>query len=139
MRVYRLLVVFIVLVLTGATASAEIYKWVDDKGVIHFSDTPRADSSEATEEEKESAEAPDAIKRLKVELYVTSWCAYCTKAKQFFRSKGIEFTVYDVEKDKDAARRMLALTSNRAVPFAVINGHEIQGYSEEAYQAALQN
>ena len=171
MRIYRLLVVFSVLVLTSATASAEIYKWVDDKGIVHFSDTPPPDSSEATEEEETSSsdsnsqnnsppavqsqnaalkpdffdilnkspEAPEALKQPSVELYVTSWCAYCSKAKQFFRSKGIEFAVYDIEKDKNAARRMRALTPNRAVPFAVINGHEIQGYSEEAYQAALQN
>jgi glutaredoxin len=171
MRIDRLLVLFFVLVLTSVPASAEIYRWVDDKGVAHFSDTPPPDSSEATEEEEasvsdlnaqdssapavqsqnfaikpdfsdipnESPEASEAVKQPSVELYVTSWCAYCAKAKQFFRSKGIEFAVFDVEKDKNAARRMSALTSNRAVPFAVINGQKIQGYSEEAYQAALNN
>jgi glutaredoxin len=47
--------------------------------------------------------------------------------------------VYDIEKDENAARRMMALTSKKAVPYVVINGQGIQGYSEEAYQAALQN
>ena len=171
MRIDRLLVLFFVLALTSAPASAEIYRWVDDKGVAHFSDTPPPDSSNATEEEEASAsdsnaqdssapapqsqnsaskpdsmailnkspEAPEAVKQPSVELYVTSWCAYCAKAKKFFRSKGIEFAVFDVEKDKNAARRMSALTSNRAVPFAVINGQKIQGYSEDAYRAALKN
>ena len=171
MKLYRLLVVFFVLILASPTSSVEIYKWVDDKGVVHFSDTPPPDRPEALEEQEASpsdsnpqdnsppasesqnaalepdffdileqpAEAPEALERPSVEIYTTSWCAYCAKAKQFFRSKGIEFAVYDIEKDENAARRMMAMTSKRAVPFVVINGHGIQGYSEEAYQAALKN
>jgi glutaredoxin len=171
MKFYRLLIVFFVLILASPTFSFEIYKWVDDKGVVHFSDTPPLDSPEATEEEEtsssdsnpqdnsppaaesqnaalepdffdileQSPEAPEALEEPGVEIYTTSWCVYCKKAIQFFRSKGIEFAVYDIEKDENAARRMMAFTSKRAVPFAVINGHGIQGYSEEAYEAALQN
>jgi len=171
MKVYRLFVVFFVLILACTTSSAEIYKWVDDKGVVHFSDTPPPNDSEAIEDEEapssdsspqdnsppaaesrnaapdpdffdileQSPEAPEAPAEPTVEIYVTSWCVYCKKAEQFFRSKGIEFAVYDIEKDESAARRMTALTSKRAVPFVVINGHGIQGFSEEAYQAALQN
>ncbi len=168
MKLYRLLVLFFVLILASPVSSVEIYKWVDDKGVVHFSDTPPPDGPEVIEEEQpppvdsnlpdnsppaaESQNAalepdffdileqsPQAAEAPSVEIYVTSWCVYCTKAKQFFRSKGIEFAVYDIEKDENAARRMMALTSKRAVPYVVINGHGIQGYSEEAYQAALQN
>jgi glutaredoxin-like YruB-family protein len=171
MKIYQLLAVFCVLILASTTFSVEIYKWVDDKGVVHFSDTPPPNRPEAIEEKEasssdsnpqdnsppaiesrnraldpdffdildQSPEASEAIKEPTVELYVTSWCVYCKKAKQFFRSKGIKFTAYDVEKDESAARRMRALTPNRGVPFVVINGHGIQGYSEKAYQTALQN
>jgi glutaredoxin len=68
-----------------------------------------------------------------------TWCSYCKKAKAFFRSRGIEFTEYDVEKDQAAAQRMQALTKSKSVPFAVINGHSIQGYSTAAYEKALSN
>jgi glutaredoxin-like YruB-family protein len=171
MKVYRLLAVFFVLILASTTFSVEIYKWVDDKGVVHFSDRPPSDRPETIEEEKasssdsnpqdnsppaiedrnsaldpdffdildQSPEASEALEEPTVELYVTSWCVYCKKAKQFFRSKGIKFAAYDIEKDKNAARRMRTLTPNRAVPFVVINGHGIQGYSKEAYEAALKN
>ena len=74
-----------------------------------------------------------------VELYVTSWCTYCHKAKAFFRSKGIEFTEYNIEKDEEAAKRMLSHTKSRAVPFVIINGQTIQGYSIAAYEHALKN
>ena len=36
MRIDRLLVAFFVLALISPPASAEIYRWVDDKGVAHF-------------------------------------------------------------------------------------------------------
>jgi glutaredoxin len=73
----------------------------------------------------------------KVELYITDWCPYCRKAIQFFQSRGIPITVYDIEKDRDAARRKNELDSRRGVPFAVINGRQIHGFSEQAYQRAL--
>ena len=72
-----------------------------------------------------------------VELYITSWCPYCKKAMNFFRSRGIPFVAYDIEKDADAARRKRQLASQRGVPFAVINGKRIHGYSEAGYLRAL--
>jgi glutaredoxin-like YruB-family protein len=171
-KVPRFFLAFSVLFLTIGTSSAEIYKWVDENGVVHFSDSPTEIIPESNKEEEEvaspdprpednstpttetqnatldpnffdlldeSKEAPVTVNAQTVEIYETSWCGYCKKAKRFFRSRGIEFSAYDIEKDKDAARRMMALTKRRAVPFVVINGHQIQGYSEQAYELALQN
>jgi glutaredoxin len=73
----------------------------------------------------------------KVELYITDWCPYCRHAVKFFESRGIPYTVYDIEKDKEAARRKNELDNRRGVPFAVINGKRIHGYSAEMYQRAL--
>jgi len=74
---------------------------------------------------------------LQIELYSTSWCGYCKKARRFFRSRGIPFTEYDIEKDKNAARRKKELGSPKGVPFVVIDGQGIQGYAEAAYETAL--
>jgi glutaredoxin len=73
----------------------------------------------------------------KVELYITSWCPYCKKAVNFFQSRGIPFTAYDIEKDEKAARRKDQLDINKGVPFAIINGQQIHGFSEESYLKAL--
>ncbi|MGD8382367.1 MAG: glutaredoxin domain-containing protein, partial [Syntrophobacterales bacterium] len=75
---------------------------------------------------------------LKVELYTTSWCPYCQKARDFFRSRGISFTEYDIEKDKAAAARKNRLDKKKGVPFAMINGRGIHGWSAAAYEQALQ-
>jgi len=74
-----------------------------------------------------------------VELYSTSWCGYCQKARTFFRERGISFVEYDIEKDRQAALRKQQLDSGRGVPFAVINGHKISGYSERLYLQALES
>ena len=169
MKVPGFFLAFLVLVLVSGTSSAEIFRWVDEKGVVHFSDAPTESISETGEEEEvsspdpnpednsppttetrtitldpdffnlldESEEEPAAVNAPAVEIYETSWCGYCKKAKNFFRSRGIKFKTYDIEKDNAAARRMMALTRRRAVPFVVINGHPIQGYSEQAYEQAL--
>ncbi len=73
----------------------------------------------------------------KVELYITSWCPYSKKAVNFFQSRGIPFVSYDIEKDESAAQRKNRLDSKSGVPFAIVNGQKIHGYSEEAYQSAM--
>lgn len=73
----------------------------------------------------------------RVELYTTSWCPYCQKARDFFRSRGIAFTEYDIEKDREAALRKRRLDNSSGVPFVVIDGRGIHGYSEAAYDTAL--
>jgi glutaredoxin len=72
-----------------------------------------------------------------VEVFTTSWCPYCTKATNFLRANGISFVEYDVERDAKAAQRLYELTGRGGVPFAIIDGQKIQGWSEDAYKRAL--
>jgi len=53
-------------------------------------------------------------------------------------SKGVDFVVYDIEKDPAAANRKRELDRGRGVPFAVINGIKISGWSQRAYETALE-
>jgi glutaredoxin len=72
-----------------------------------------------------------------VELYITSWCSYSKKAVAFFQSRGIPCTIYDIEKDQNAAQRKKDLDEKKGVPFAIVNGKKIHGYKEKAYKRAL--
>jgi len=72
-----------------------------------------------------------------IDLYVTSWCPYCKQAETWLDQQGLEYQRYDVEKDKAAARRMYQLAGSGGIPFAIINGVAIKGWSPEAYAAAL--
>ena len=73
----------------------------------------------------------------KIDLYVTSWCPYCKQAEVWLDKQGLEYQRYDVEKDKAAAQRMYRLAGGGGIPFAVIDGTAIKGWSPEAYAAAL--
>ncbi|MEJ2656240.1 MAG: glutaredoxin domain-containing protein [Desulfobacterales bacterium] len=158
------LMIFMVGVFAGYSI-ADMYKWVDENGVAHFSDAPpgNADNSDietlptyitpadneysqeniSTENKENRSNSTDTaeknswIKKSKVELYTTSWCPWCKKAKAFFRSRGISFIEYDIEKNKAAARRKAQIDRQNGVPFAVINGIGIHGYNVNAYIDAL--
>jgi len=161
-----LVIIFIVAVFTDRSI-ADMYKWVDENGITHFSDTPPddADNSDidilptyttpenndypldnnSTENENrdnrlnpaDTVQKKPRVITPKVELYTTSWCPWCKKAKAFFRSRGIAFVEYDIEKDKEAARRKARIDRQQGVPFAVINGIGINGYNIKAYNNAL--
>ena len=167
-RSQTIILILIALLVSFGISSAEIYSWEDENGVVHYSDTQPSHITEWEEkeeatggdsqqndqgqryeynpeliseilEELEDDSSDDIEPGPSVELYVTSWCTYCHKAKAFFRSRGIEFAEYNIEKDQAAAQRMLSHTKSRAVPFAIINGHIVQGYSIAAYEHALKN
>jgi len=153
-------------VIIAGTVRADIYKWVDENGTIHLSDSPpheivstgrvelvptlESDPQIIQPIEKQTrktsgntdpvAPAPritKSHKTPKVELYTTAWCVYCRKAREFFRSRGIAFIEYDIEKDENAARRKNQLTDRNGIPFAVINGKQIHGFDQGAYIRAL--
>ncbi len=73
----------------------------------------------------------------KVDIYTAAWCGACKKAKQWLKEKNISFQEYDVEKDSNAALRMQHLGGGGGIPFAVINGKTIEGFSPYRYSSAL--
>ena len=166
MKSYKLYVgVGILSLLITATLNAkEIYQWVDEKGTLHFQSSPPQNTkqpvtikrlptykdtyrdSEPSVPEQERGNSPaqttapasEASLRPEVELFVTSWCPHCRRAIDFLRSRRIPFSEYDIEKDKRAARRMKQLSGEGGVPFAIINGQQIHGFSPANYERALE-
>jgi glutaredoxin len=72
-----------------------------------------------------------------VEIYITDWCPYCARAIKFLQVNNIRYVAYDIEKDSAAAERKKELSGRKGVPFAIINGKKIYGFSEETYSKAL--
>jgi glutaredoxin-like YruB-family protein len=150
----------LLLLLTSAAGAGSIYKWVDDQGVVHYSDqAPEADQVEGAIETRQgiagsplsppppaqSAHPPETLQRpaarerrdVTVEIYTTSWCRYCRDAKNYFHSRGIGFKEYDIEKDPKAARRHKRYNPRGGVPVTVINGRPIVGFAPAAFAQAL--
>lgn len=73
----------------------------------------------------------------KVEVYGTKWCPYCRAALKYFRSRGIPVIEYDIEADQAANQRKSALDPSPGVPYVVIGGKGIHGYSVPLFEKML--
>jgi glutaredoxin 3 len=63
----------------------------------------------------------------KVEFYATSWCPYCSQARQLLVSKGVEIEEIDVEAQPQAREEMLRRSGRRTVPQIFINQTHVGG------------
>ena len=121
-----------------STVSAKLYTWIDKSGVTRRTYYPPPADQLGKRNQVQQAPSYQKKKANQVELYVTSWCPYCKQAEDFFRLKGVKIKVYDIEKDRKAAARKKQLDkSGRGVPFAIVNGKRISGYSPGQYTKAL--
>ena len=77
------------------------------------------------------------MKQPTITIYSTTWCGFCKQAKEFFKSKGLEFTEHDVEKDPKAAEAMVNKSKQQGVPVIDIDGTIIVGYDLPKINAAL--
>jgi hypothetical protein len=59
MKVPGFFLAILALILVSGTSSAEIYRWVDENGVVHFSDSPTESISETSVKEEVSSPGPD--------------------------------------------------------------------------------
>ncbi len=158
----KLSVVLAVLLLFGCawTARAEIYRYKDGSGVLHFVDdvskVPKkyrnqlrnakpmrnvsvVDSgpapSRSRAEEPPRRQAP-AYGGNNVELFVTSWCGYCKRMERFLKENGIPYTRRDIEKDDNAARTYRELGGG-GVPVVRIGTNVVHGYNPDAVMSYL--
>jgi glutaredoxin 3 len=63
----------------------------------------------------------------KVVFYATSWCPYCTRARQLLASKGVEIEEIDVEARPGAREEMVARSGRSSVPQIFINQTHVGG------------
>lgn len=128
--------------LNGAYA-AEVFKWVDPQGGVHFSDTPPAEN----EAEKMKLREINSYRGLSVEdldqqpdasnevvMYGATWCGICKSARRFFKKNGIAYVEYDVERDRKGVADFKAL-KGRGVPIILVKGKRMNGFSEARFLA----
>ena len=126
---------------------AEIYKWVDETGAIHFSsEPPRKGKSEEIKIEVNSYSSPQgpAYKynpslitsrkaSTNVVMYSTTRCGYCKMAKRYFNKQKIPFAEYDVEKSSKGKKDFKAL-NGRGVPIILVGKRRMDGFSVASFE-----
>ena len=136
-------------------ASAEIYKWVDSEGVVHYSNraSQNAKSEDVTSRVKSSGNfvsepPPDSASKPadgnqsgaadanSVTVFTNLGCSSCNQVKAFLNARGIAYKEYDVSKDAEGKKRYTEL-GGKSYPFIVVGEQHMNGFNQQALEEAL--
>ena len=137
------------LLLLAVMVQADMYKWVDKDGRVHFGDNPPEDAKperlavevntitmptvttneflDARENQRQAAASRQ------VTMYSTVRCGYCKKARRYFRQQGIPFKEYDVETSRKG-RADYKKMNGRGVPIILVGNKRMNGFSADRFQ-----
>ena len=74
----------------------------------------------------------------KVKIYTTPYCHYCKMAKEYFKSKNVQYEEYDVMQDIKSRDEMISKTGQLGVPVIDIDGKFIVGFDREKINLYLE-
>ncbi len=66
----------------------------------------------------------------KVQIYTSSYCPYCIRAKQLLDSKGIEYDEVNLDKNPEKKIETMQKLNWRTVPIILIGDELIGGYDQ---------
>lgn len=78
-----------------------------------------------------------ARRRVDVTMYSTSWCGVCKRARKYFQDEGVDFTEYDVDKNRSARAKYLQLNPRRSVPTIVVDDEVLIGFSRLGFERLM--
>ena len=152
MRRTRLAATIALVLLAGAAAAQQLYRWTDEKGRVHVTDTPPPPNARDVQKKKPAAgaatgSAPDsgampyevaqAVKNFPVTLYTSPNCGpACVSARSALNKRAVPFKEVQVwdEKTNEELKRVSGGTD---VP-ALLVGRSVQkGFEQGAYDALL--
>ena len=137
---------FLALVLFTSAANAQLYRWTDEKGGVHVTDTPPPPNARGVDLQKPRAnvvetpppyELATAMKDFPVVLYTSPSCTEgCEFARKALNSRGVPFREVQVwdEKTNDELKKV---TGASQVPTLMVGRSVHQGFQQEAYEALL--
>lgn len=141
-----------ILMLTAALAvtpaGAELYKWTDADGNVHYTDTPPPSGARKTERKKltDKPSAPtmpyslqQAVKYFPVTLFSDDCGEGCTKASALLAKRGIPHAAKDPVDRAVRDELKKATGGEEVVPVLVVGRRALKGYDEAAWNSALDN
>lgn len=143
----RALLACLALLSVAAGASAQVYKWRDERGVTHYGDKPPASSRQHAEVLKVTATAPNAPAALPYELaravqaspvllYTTARCDACDQGRTLLRERGIPFQERTVDSAEDQQQLRL-LGGGNEMPLLAVGSRKLTGFQAAAWHEAL--
>jgi len=132
--------------LAVAPAGAELYKWTDADGNVHYTDTPPPAGAKNSERKKltDKPSAPSmpyslqqAVKYFPVTLFSYDCGEGCTKAAALLEKRGIPHSVKDPSASAARDELKQATGGDEVVPVLVVGRKALKGYDENAWNATL--
>jgi len=122
--------------------SAELYKWTDEKGRVHYSDDkPEGVRLEEVKGTVNSYEAvtfdeSDFMHSSNVVIYTKPKCGFCNRAKAFFAKNGIRYKEYKIESSALAKRKFERLNAT-GVPVIFVGKKRMNGFKASKFEKAF--
>jgi glutaredoxin len=141
----RQLIMTLAALLCAASAGAQVYKWKDAKGVIHFSDAPPPPAVQQAEVRNyaggESGPAlpfalAQAARNNPVTLYSASLCGPCDQARSFLQRRGIPYTEKSISNGEDQ-KKLKEAGGDGQLPLLLVGHQKLAGFSASAWNEAL--
>lgn len=152
MRRARLAAAIGLALISGALAAQQLYRWTDEKGRVHITDTPPPPSARDVQKKKggrgsgaDSAAEPgampydlaQAVKNFPVILYTTPSCGdACAAARNALNKRAVPFKEVQVW-DEKTGEELKRVSGGTDVP-AILVGRSVQkGFEQGAMDALL--
>lgn len=130
-------------------ASAQLYRWTDEKGRVHITDTPppataknvrkSGDAPGAAVPQASPAE-PFALQKPRasypITLYTTPGCEACAEARKLLNARGLPFKEVSVTDDPQL-QELKKVVGSTSVPALIVGSTVQRGYEPGLYHGLL--
>jgi glutaredoxin len=128
-------------------AAGSVYRWVDDKGRVHYTDQPppqgvkewgemKAKGS-VVEVAKEPYETRLAAQKYPVVLFTSDCGPVCDQAVQHLVERGIPYASKRPDRNREDEAALKKLAGSMEVPVLTVGERVLKGYSKEQWGQAL--
>ncbi len=139
------------LLVCALTAQAQLYRWTDDSGKTHYTDTPppadaknvqkkaspRPAAAQGASSAQQSYALQQAAKNFPVTVYTSKDCGNpCKKALDHLQKRGVPFAEKLVATQEDIDE-LTKLAGAPRVPVLLVGATAQKDYEEQSWNAAL--
>ena len=128
-------------------AQAQYYRWVDEKGKVHYGDRPPPEVAGKTQTMRHGAPIADkqlpyalreAVANFPVTLYVSADCGSgCTEGRDYLKMRGIPFSEKNVATREEVEALKKLSEGEASVPFLTVGSKSAKGWLKGDWQRLL--
>lgn len=141
-------VMFLLLLGASLAASAQLYRWTDERGRVHVTDTPPPPSARKIERKNYEASGAGAggdsmpyalrtaVESNPITLYTAPDCAPCAEARRLLNARGAPFREVSVIGQPETGE-LQKLVGSLSVPALKVGASVQKGFEAGAYHSLL--